>query len=290
MMLDTPSLSTNAFPTEPQSSTNVAKISIVTPTLNATRYLSMCLDSVQQQLSHSVEIEHLILDGGSTDGTLEMTQGYPVTYVARPSTMGLVDAMCLGFENATGDLVGFLGADDVLMPGAMKAVAEAFHRDRHEAIFCRTRWVDAELRTLGELAPPPHWLTAKIHASLGWSYISACASFVTPNLYRRLGGFDRSYSKSLDYEFSNRILFNKLPFSRVNQSVCMYRRHEENASLLHDADCTREARMVQQKYGSKNSLMTQLSRMALQIWIYSRNPQWAYYQIARKLRSGKIRG
>lgn len=265
-------------------------VSIVTPTLNASRYLSDCLNSVHNQRSDTVDVQHIVLDGGSSDRTLELARQFPVQFVDRPPQIGLVGAMCLGFEQANGDLVGFLGADDVLLPGALERVAERFRRDGREAIFGCTRWVDAELRSLGELAPPPTWLSAKAHASIGWCCISATSSFITPRLYRDLGGFDRRYAKNEDYEFFTRILSHEVPFSRINEAISLYRRHAENTSMQQDADYRNDYRLLLAEYAPKNRLTRRFWSIVLKSWIYTRNPTWAYHQIRHKLISRSFRG
>ena len=274
---------------DPTSSATV-KFSIVTPTLNAARFFSKCLSSVQEQRSDSVEVQHLILDGGSTDGTLDLAVGYPVTLVPRPTGMNLVDAICLGFDHADGDLVAFLGADDMVLPSAFESIAETFRSERRDLLFCRTRWVDSELGSLGELAPTPHWLTAQVHASLGWCYMSASSTYITPKLYRELGGFDHSYTKSSDYEFYTRLLKKRIPFSRVHKTVSLYRRHDDNESLRQDANYWRDFYMVRKTYAPKGKIATCFCGALLKTWIYGRNPKWAYHQIKRKLRSGSMVG
>ena len=278
------------FSNERPGQPRITKISVVTPTLNASRFLSTCLESVHRQRSSTVEVEHLILDGGSSDGTLELTAGYPVTLIPRPTSMNLVDAICLGFEKAQGDLVVFLGADDVFLPGALDVVAETFCRESRDVLFCRTRWVDGDLRSLGELAPAPPWLTASAHACLGWCYMSASSTFMTPKLYREQAGFDRSYLKSSDYEFFTRVLWLKIPVSRIQKVISMYRRHQENESCRQDESYWRDDRMVRQKFAPKNHFVQTLLGLSLKTWIYARNPFWAYHQLSRKLRSGHFRG
>jgi GT2 family glycosyltransferase len=169
-------------------------------------------------------------------------------------------------------------------------VAETFQRERRDVLFCRTRWVDAELRSLGELAPTPRWLTATAHACLGWCYMSASSTFMTPKLYREQRGFDRSFLKSSDYEFYTRVLCQQIPFSRVQTTVSMYRRHDDNESGRQDDDFWRDYHMVRQRFAPKSMLMQKLCSLLLKTWIYARNPAWAYHQLIRKLRSGHLRG
>ncbi|MDA0661171.1 MAG: glycosyltransferase, partial [Planctomycetota bacterium] len=265
--IDAP-LSRPATSADPQ----VVSFTIVTPTLNAVRFLHQCIESVQQQAGPYVTVKHAILDGGSTDGTLDLASRHPVTFLPRTPEMGLVDAMCMGFESADSDLVSFLGADDLLLPGALAVVADTYLRQRRDLIFCRTRWADEYLNSLGELAPIPTWFTASAHACLNWCYMAASATFVTPTLYRELSGFDRTFAKSEDYEFFTRLLAKKVPFSQINKTVSIYRRHQNNDSVHQDEDYWNDFRLVQEKYAPTNLIHLWILRGMVKSWVYGRNP------------------
>lgn len=100
------------------------KLSIITVSFNSAATIADTLRSVREQ-THP-DIEHIIVDGGSTDGTLAIVQreGAHVTQVVSEPDAGIYDAMNKGFALASGELVGFLNADDMLAsPGSMAAVA-----------------------------------------------------------------------------------------------------------------------------------------------------------------------
>ena len=101
-----------------------ATITLVTPTLDAATYLAEALASVREQ--RGAEVEHIVVDGGSTDGTLEILRAEPNLRVVSEPDAGLYDAINKGLAMATGDLVGFLNADDLLARGALAAVARAY--------------------------------------------------------------------------------------------------------------------------------------------------------------------
>ncbi|MCA9149687.1 MAG: glycosyltransferase, partial [Planctomycetales bacterium] len=261
--------------------TQTVKFTIVTPTLNAAKYLPECLKSIEQQRCQGIEIEHLILDGGSTDETLDILDSASVVRVPRGKNDGVIRAMCLGYEAASGDLISFLGADDVLLPGALTAVAETWRREQRSLVLCRSRWTDGSLNSLGELAPAPRWLTASIHASLGWNYLGAANTFITPSLYRELGGFDETLRRSEDYEFFTRCLARQVPFSRVNQTVCLFRRHGDNASLQHDETYAADLARICRDYGPSSQSLAKFYGNAFRAWIYLRNPSWSAHQLRR---------
>ena len=98
-------------------------ISIVTPCLNAAATIGRTLDSVASQSYPG--IEHIVVDGGSTDVTLEILAQFPGVKVISEPDEGLSDAVNKGIALATGELVGWLNADDWYLPGALAAVAEA---------------------------------------------------------------------------------------------------------------------------------------------------------------------
>lgn len=126
---------------------DLPSISVVTPCLNAAGTLPETLASLRAQ--GYPRLEHVVVDGGSTDGTLELLEAAEgVRYVSEPDR-GLSDAFNKGVRMATGDVVGWLNADDTYEPGALHAVGEAFaaHPERIWVTgLCRI--VDAEGREI----------------------------------------------------------------------------------------------------------------------------------------------
>lgn len=94
---------------------------IVTPNLNYGRFLGECLSSVASQ--EGIEYEHLVIDGGSTDESAEVARNFPEVTWIQEEDDGMSDAINKGFEQATGDWVMWLNADDRLKPGALAEVA-----------------------------------------------------------------------------------------------------------------------------------------------------------------------
>src|SRR5215217_4034122 len=102
------------------------RITVVTPCLNAAGTLAGCLASVREQ--DYPDLEHVVVDGGSTDGTLDLLRADGrVRFISEPDE-GRPDAANKGVRMATGDVIGFLNADDRYDPGALQAVGDAFER------------------------------------------------------------------------------------------------------------------------------------------------------------------
>lgn len=102
------------------------RFSIITPVLNGMPWLRTCVESVDAQRA-SAEVEHIVLDGGSTDGSREYLRASAprATLIFEPDG-GQTDALDRGIRLATGDVVAWLNADDLYPVGALRAVAEAF--------------------------------------------------------------------------------------------------------------------------------------------------------------------
>src|SRR6185437_13682112 len=103
--------------TSNRSALSAMKLSIITATLNAAEFLSDCIESVRSQRGEGFVIEHVVADGGSRDDTVAIATAGGC-HVIQGKDKGLFDALNKGTRASNGDVVGCLGADDMLMPGA----------------------------------------------------------------------------------------------------------------------------------------------------------------------------
>ena len=178
------------------------RITIVTPAFNARPTIEETLASVRAQ-DHP-DVEHIVVDGGSTDGTVDIlraTEG--VRWVSEPDR-GLAHAMNKGIAMASGEVVGELNADDRYRPGALRAVAAAFTcRPGVEWLTGRCRIIDAAGREIRR--PVTAYKNALLRRySLGLylthNFVSAPAPFFRTAVVREIGGFDERYRISVDYD------------------------------------------------------------------------------------------
>ena len=98
------------------------RLSIITPTLNRARFLEEAIGSV---LAQGADVEHIVVDGMSADGTVEMLARHPHVRVIREPDAGLYDAINKGLRAARGEFIGFLNSDDLYAPGAFSRIAAA---------------------------------------------------------------------------------------------------------------------------------------------------------------------
>jgi glycosyltransferase involved in cell wall biosynthesis len=177
-------------------------ITIVTPCLNAAATLPETLASVRSQ--GYPRLEHVIVDGGSTDGTLELLcEAEGVRFVSEPDR-GLTHALNKGIGMASGDVIGWLNADDVYLPGALDAVGEAFAR-RPDAEWATGRCliIDAagsEIR--GTIARYKDLLLRHYSypALLTQNFVAAPATFARRDALEAVGLFDERFRYSMDYD------------------------------------------------------------------------------------------
>lgn len=201
------------------------KITIVTVCFNAKATIRDALDSVRAQ--RGVDVEHIVVDGASTDGTRELLAQYAeenpsFRYISEPDD-GLYDAMNKGIAMATGDAVGILNADDLLeTPGTVAAVAAAFEANPGaEAVYGDVRFVRDDLST------PVRYYSARgwrpwMH---NWGYMPPHPSvYIRRATFARLGLYKTDYRISADFELMTRYLCrNRVPAVYIPASIVKMR-------------------------------------------------------------------
>ncbi len=104
------------------------KISIITPCFNSSKFISQTIESVVSQKG-DFELEYFIIDGGSTDGTVEIVKKYsekhPIILISEPDS-GMYDALAKGLKLVSGDVVGYINSDDFYFPGALSVISDIF--------------------------------------------------------------------------------------------------------------------------------------------------------------------
>lgn len=185
-------------------------ISIVTATWNCADTVEGCLNSVAEQTW--LKREHLVIDGASSDGTVDVLERYRDrlgALVSEPD-QGIYDALNKGISRASGDVVGFLHADDVYAgPGVLAHVAGAFADPTVCAVYGDLQYVrkDDVTRVVR------HWQSAPFsRRRLEWGWMPPHPTlYVRREWYARIGGFDTRYRIAADY-FSILQLFSQPNF------------------------------------------------------------------------------
>jgi glycosyltransferase involved in cell wall biosynthesis len=180
------------------------KISIVTPSFNGVRFLPATARSILSQ-SGNFDLEWLIIDGGSTDGTLDFLKSLAdprVRWISEPDR-GQSDAINKGLAMAGGDVVAWLNTDDAYLPGALDAVARAFESPGVKWLVGRYEVVDESDRVIRP------WVVRykeralrryAYRALLRENFISQPAVFWRRDFGQQVGPLDESLHWTMDYD------------------------------------------------------------------------------------------
>lgn len=178
------------------------RISIVTPVFNGMPWLPDTVRSVAAQREDlGSDLEHLVIDGGSTDGSrewLEANQDLGFIRVFEPDH-GQTDALIKGFRRVTGDVLAWLNADDTLEPGALRRIAATFEANPGAVLVAGAcLLVDGNGSIEGLIPTPP---VASFEGLLmDQANPPQPATFVAAEAYRRVGGLDLRYDLAMDVD------------------------------------------------------------------------------------------
>jgi len=202
--------------------------SIVIPTLNRRKMLCGALASIRAQ--HWADVETIVVDGGSTDGTVEeLRKARDVQLIEGPDR-GLYDAINKGLARCSGEIIGLLNSDDDYPPGAFAAVAAAFTPEAQAV--CGTALMVADDQVVAAFDQP----SAKALASPRIALIGSCAlnaRFMRRTAIMRIGAFDPDYKYVSDRDWLMRWYEAGLSTVTIDDVVYRYRQHA--GSLTFDA-------------------------------------------------------
>lgn len=179
-------------------------VSLITVVYNAESTIEDTIRSVIEQTYKS--IEHIVIDGGSTDGTIDIFHRYEdeLDYWISERDAGIYDAMNKGFEIADGDIIGFLNADDVFSDDrALSRVVSAFQDPEVDVCFGDLIYVTQDNKTVVR-----YWKSRPfVSGSFGYGWAPAHPTFyIRRSALMRFGMFDLSYQLAADAEFMMRYL------------------------------------------------------------------------------------
>ena len=188
------------------------KITVLTPNYNGGRWLARGMDSVlAQELAPGDELEYLFLDGGSTDDSLNVAAARRdrLAAIVSEKDNGPADALNKGFARATGELVGWLNADDVYRPGALvKAIAAAKAHPRAAFFFGKCRIVDeagAEIRGFPTFVKNACFPFSSRFLIQCINYVSQPASWFRRSALEAAGGLRTDFKAAWDYDLTLRL-------------------------------------------------------------------------------------
>lgn len=189
---------------------------MITPSFNSAATIDRTITSVLSQ--NYPNLEYIIVDGASTDATLDRVRSYGdrITHVISEPDHGISEAFNKGIRMATGDVIGIINSDDYLLAGALQKVNEAFDgtTDIYQGnILMRDPATGYECREVpSERFPVMPFFCHVAHQGM----------FVTPQAYRRIGLYDESVRWPMDLEFLMRAYRLHASFRRINYDMAVF--------------------------------------------------------------------
>ena len=201
-------------------------LSVITPARNMARFLPDTLDSVAALRTPH---EHIIIDGASDDGTVELLEGRKdphLTWVSEPDS-GQTEAVNKGLRLARGDLLAWLNADDSYVPGAVdRAIAHLESHPGVGAIFGGVNYVDAEGEVFRTLLPPQFSWRRYLYFG---TWLTTPTIIFRRELLDRSGPLDETWADAADYDFHLRLL-RGVRVDRMDEALVNFRYHPTSKS------------------------------------------------------------
>ena len=226
------------------------KISVVTASFNSSRTIRETLRSVVEQ--EYPNLEHLVIDGGSTDETLDILKQHPHLIWTSEKDGGIYDAMNKGIRRAAGEVVGTLNSDDCYCPGALRKVGEAFAaHPEWDALFGDVVFVDARGDEIYRRREAKY--DYDVLRFSGVCYVIHPTLFVRKRVYEELGLYRHAeYLRCADYDFILQLGKQGRRVGHLREFLANFRYHEygQSSDLRVLASMDRERQRIQAEHGA----------------------------------------
>ena len=234
-------------------------VSIITPSFNQASYLEQTLCSVLDQ--KYADIEYLVLDGGSTDGSADIIKKYAsrLAYWVSEKDAGQADAINKGMARAKGDILAWLNSDDYYLPGTITAAVKTFNENPDALlVYADMLAVDEHGQTFNTL----RYRQLTLEDLLSFQIIGQPAVFMRRLAFEQAGGLDTSFHFLLDHHLWIRIAAQGRTL-HVPQTWAAARYHAEAKNRAHAAAFGQEAFRILDWAKTQPNLAPQIGRRAL---------------------------
>ena len=231
------------------------KISIITPSYNQGDYLEATIRSVL--LQNYPNLEYIIIDGGSTDESLNIIKKYEpwITYWSSEKDAGQADAVNKGLAQASGDIIGWINSDDYYEGNALLRISEEYEQIQSGCLIAGNyRRVDESENDLGSwvIRTPkiyPLLYHYQLHRFRELSAIPCQPSvFFSRDMYKDIGTLRPELHYALDYEYWLRAIFHGYQFKQIPEILSNYRFHDASKNPINWTNCYSEWRKTAETY------------------------------------------
>jgi len=230
------------------------KISIVTPSFNQGQYLEETIRSVL--LQNYPNLEYIIMDGGSTDNSVEIIKKYQpwLTYWVSEKDNGQADAIYRGFEKSSGEIICWINSDDYYLPDAFFIAVKALLRHAGKNLVIGSSYhIDSKRELLYKYYGFPQKFESLLVSGM---YFSQPACFFSRDAFFKIDGFDRRLRFSFDYDLFLRLTNLSSP-AYTRHPLAVFRRHDASKSMTIADVAIKENREIRLRYGLHDGLKIQ---------------------------------
>lgn len=199
-------------------------LSVVIPSYNSKLYITECLESLQREKTD--QVEYILVDGGSTDGTMDIVEAYRslFTVIISEPDRGQSDAFNKGFSIAKGEYFTWLNSDDVFCPGAIEQLITAISNGTKQWYTANVVYINANSKITRCCRSGAF---EKFALSFGVLNVFGPSTIFHRDLYARLGGFREDFHFCMDTEYWWRLATNGIRYERLPIYLWALRLHED---------------------------------------------------------------
>lgn len=194
------------------------KISIITITYNSGSTLEETIKSIVSQ--NYSNLEYLIIDGGSTDRTLDIIEKYrdKIDFIISEPDNGISDAFNKGIKYATGDIIGIINSDDLLLPKALDRLSKEYTSDVGVYRGHTIVWND-KTGSMTSMKPSMKF------SLYSFKRLNVChpSTFISKHIYENFGGYNINYKYRMDFDLLMRLYNKGVRFKYLNNDLALFR-------------------------------------------------------------------
>jgi len=249
-------------------------VSVVTPSWNGAEFIERTISSVAAQSYRN--IEYIVVDGGSTDGTLDIVNkfGATVTNCVSEADRGMYDAINKGIKMTSGDIIAYINSDDVYYPGTIEYVVRFFAENPDvDVVYGDLNFIDKNDRVLFRQSYPS--FNRASFSTMNYAAIGQPAAFWRRRVHEQIGYFDISLKMAADFEFFVRAGA-VVRFRHVSKVLSAFRIHPKSMTSRQMDISNREVTEIHRRYLKQNARLTNaLRRVSGDAWFKFINlPNW----------------
>lgn len=223
-------------------------VTIVTPSYNQAPYLELTIRSVLEQ--DYPNIEYIIMDGGSSDGSVQIIERYSdrLAYWETVKDKGQTDAINKGFSHAHGEILAWLNSDDVLYPQAVReAVDYLVSHPECGLVYGNCNFINAQNEIIGRFNAKQ---TDYQKLTQGYVHIPQQAAFWRTDLWRQVGPLDDGIYFAMDYDLWLRLAkISEIKYLPTTEPWAAFRLHADAKTIAEDDRCWPDMLRIHKRNG-----------------------------------------